>query len=88
MECELTGPYLSDDRKTLFLAVQHPGEAEGIRKNGAKRTLTVRMQTKDGDRFMQERVVPQGSNWPARTPNAPPKPSVVAIRRLDGQPIA
>ncbi|WAS04261.1 DUF839 domain-containing protein [Gloeomargaritales cyanobacterium VI4D9] len=88
MDCEMTGPYLSDDRKTLFLAVQHPGEAGGIRKDGAKRTLEVRMQTKEGERFRQERVVPQGSNWPARTPNAPPKPAVVAIRRLDGQPIA
>jgi secreted PhoX family phosphatase len=88
MGCEMTGPYLSDDRKTLFLAVQHPGEDAGIRKDGAKRTLEVRMQTKDGERFMQERVVPQGSNWPARTPNAPPKPAVVAIRRLDGQPLA
>ncbi len=88
MDCEMTGPYLSDDRKTLFLSVQHPGEAGGIRKDGAKRTLEVRMQTKEGERFRQERVVPQGSNWPARTPNAPPKPAVVAIRRLDGQPIA
>ncbi len=88
MDCELTGPYLSDDRKTLFLAVQHPGEAGGIRQNGAKRTLAVRMVNQDGDRFMQERVVPQGSNWPTGTPNAPPKPAVVAIRRQDGQPIA
>jgi len=88
MDCEMTGPYLSDDRKTLFLSVQHPGEDAGIRKDGAKRTLEVRMQTKDGERFMQERVVPQGSNWPARTANAPPKPAVVAIRRLDGQPLA
>ncbi|MEN9216768.1 MAG: DUF839 domain-containing protein [Gloeomargarita sp. HHBFW_bins_162] len=88
MECELTGPYLSDDRKTLFLAVQHPGEALGTRKDGAKRTLEVRMVNKDGERFMQERVVPQGSNWPAKTANAPPKPAVVAIRRVDGQPIA
>ncbi len=88
MECELTGPYLSDDRKTLFLAVQHPGEHAGTRKNGAQRTVEMRMQTKDGERFIQERVVPIGSNWPAGTPNAPPKPAVVAIRRLDGQPIA
>ncbi|MEN9273973.1 MAG: DUF839 domain-containing protein [Gloeomargarita sp. DG02_4_bins_56] len=87
MECELTGPWLSDDRKTLFLAVQHPGEALGIRRDGAKRTLEVRMVNKDGERFIQERSVPQGSNWPAKTANAPPKPAVVAIRRLDGQPL-
>ena len=88
MECELTGPYLSDDRKTLFLAVQHPGEHAGTRKNGAQRRVEIRMQTLDGERFIQERVVPIGSNWPAGTPNAPPKPAVVAIRRLDGQPLA
>ncbi|MEN9275956.1 MAG: DUF839 domain-containing protein [Gloeomargarita sp. GMQP_bins_120] len=87
MECELTGPCLSDDGRTLFLAVQHPGERHGSRRDGAQRVLQVRMWDTEGNRFMQERVVPLGSNWPSKTPNAPPKPAVVAIRRLDGQPL-
>ena len=26
VECELTGPWFTDDEETLFLSVQHPGE--------------------------------------------------------------
>lgn len=89
MECEVTGPFFTADSQTLFLSVQHPGEFNGVRKGGAEgyedRTISIR--TVDGKEVMQKRRVPVGSNWPAKTPNAPPKPSVVAIRRLDLKPI-
>jgi hypothetical protein len=89
MECEVTGPFFTADSQTLFLSVQHPGEFNGVRKGGAEgyedRTISIR--TVDGKEVMQKRRVPVGSNWPAKTPNAPPKPSVVAIRRLDSKPI-
>jgi secreted PhoX family phosphatase len=42
------------------------------------------MKTVAGQEFMQTREVPLGSNWPSKTANQPPKPSVVAIRRTDG----
>ena len=34
-ECELTGPSWSADDSTLFLSVQHPGEAHGVRSSRA-----------------------------------------------------
>ncbi|HEY9668881.1 MAG TPA: alkaline phosphatase PhoX [Coleofasciculaceae cyanobacterium] len=85
MECEATGPFFTPDEQTLFLAIQHPGEINGIRKEGSEgyedRQISIR--TLDGQEVMQNRRVPIGSNWPNKTPNAPPKPAVVAIRRLD-----
>jgi hypothetical protein len=45
------------------------------------------MKTPNGQEFTQSRVVPIGSNWPGKKPNDPPKPAVVAIRRLNAQPI-
>ncbi len=42
------------------------------------------MRTTDGKEFMKTRTVPIGSNWPGKQPNDPPKPSVVAIRRIAG----
>ncbi|MFN3925849.1 MAG: PhoX family protein [Pseudanabaenaceae cyanobacterium] len=85
--CETTGPFLTPDNKTLFLAVQHPGEDNGIRKDMKTETRMYAMRTTDGQEFMQERIVPIGSNWPSKQPNQPPRPSVVAIRRLDGRPV-
>jgi hypothetical protein len=35
-EAELTGPSWSADRSTMFLSVQHPGEASGMRKAGMR----------------------------------------------------
>jgi hypothetical protein len=35
-EAELTGPSWTADRQTMFLAVQHPGEAHGMRKSGMR----------------------------------------------------
>ncbi|MBD1832543.1 DUF839 domain-containing protein [Cyanobacteria bacterium FACHB-472] len=87
MECETTGPFFTRDQQTLFLAVQHPGEANGIRKNQATETRQFALKTVDGQDFIQNRAVPIGSNWPGKNANDPPKPAVVAVRRSDSQPI-
>ncbi len=49
----------------------------------ATETREFELKTTDGKTFMQERKVPIGSNWPAKTADAPPKPSVVVIRRTE-----
>ncbi|MEL7512717.1 MAG: alkaline phosphatase PhoX [Cyanobacteria bacterium J06554_3] len=84
MECELTGPFFTDDGTTLFLSAQHPGERGGIREAMAAETREFELQTTDGQTFIQSREVPIGSNWPEKTEGAAPKPSVVAIRRTEG----
>ena len=53
----------------------------------ASETRQFAMKTIDGSDFMQNRTVPMGSNWPTKKVNDPPKPSVVAIRRLDSTSI-
>lgn len=83
MECETTGPFFTKDQKTLFLAIQHPGEANGIRQDNGVESRQFVMQTTDGQEFEQIRQVPIGSNWPSKQPNQPPLPGVVAIRKLD-----
>lgn len=83
MDCETTGPCFTRDQKTLFLAVQHPGEVNGTRKDMASETRQFALRTTDGREFMQTRTVPIGSNWPSKQANQPPKPAVVAIRRVD-----
>lgn len=83
MECELTGPFFTEDSSTLFLSAQHPGERNGTRKGMASETRDFEMKTTDGKTFLQKREVPVGSNWPEKTADAPPKPSVVAIRRVE-----
>ncbi|ERN40625.1 putative phosphatase [Rubidibacter lacunae KORDI 51-2] len=88
MECEVCGPTLTRDSTTLFLAFQHPGERNGIRKDMAATTLEIKMQTTNGQDFVQARVVPTGSNWPGKQPNDPPRPGVIAVRRIDGNPLS
>ena len=83
MECELTGPVFTEDSSTLFLAAQHPGERNGMRTAMTTETREFEMKTTDGKPFLQKREVPIGSNWPDKAENAPPKPSVVAIRRIE-----
>ncbi|MGD1851689.1 MAG: PhoX family phosphatase [Cyanophyceae cyanobacterium] len=86
MDVEMTGPYFVPATDThpesLFLAVQHPGEASGVRKNSAETVATIPLLATDGTPFMQQRRVPIGSNWPRRSPNAVPMPAIVAIRQL------
>ena len=50
----------------------------------ASETREFAMKTTDGQEFVQVREVPIGSNWPGKAANEPPKPSVVAVRRIDG----
>ena len=88
MECELTGPFFTEDGSTLFLAAQHPGERNGIRKAMKTEMRSFEMKTTDGQTFTQSREVPVGSNWPGKIADAPPKPSIVAIRRLNSGTIA
>ena len=83
MECELTGPFFTPGSTTLFLAAQHPGERNGIRQEMASETQEFFLKTTEGATFSQQRQIPVGSNWPQKTENAPPKPSVVAIRRIE-----
>ncbi|MDJ1185677.1 PhoX family protein [Roseofilum casamattae] len=87
METEATGPFFSADGKTLFLAIQHPGERHGMRENMASETRKFSLMTTEGEEFIQTREVPLGSNWPGKGPNDPPKPSVVGVRRLNNQPL-
>ena len=51
-------------------------------------TRQFEMLTTEGEKFVQEREVPIGSNWPGKQANDPPRPAVVAIRRQDGQGIS
>lgn len=84
MECEICGPYLTSDERTLFVAPQHPGEYSGIRQGMQSETRQFALKTPTGEDFTQSREVPIGSNWPSKVANEPPKPSIIAIRRLDG----
>lgn len=87
MECELCGPCFDRDECTLFLAVQHPGEDGGARLRGARELQVHQLADREGQPFEQQRWVPLGSNWPDGGDGGAPKPSVVAIRRLDGRPL-
>ncbi len=80
MECELTGPFFTADGSALFLAAQHPGERNGVRKEMKTEMRTFELRTTDGTSFVQQREIPLGSNWPEKTADAPPKPSVVVVR--------
>ncbi len=88
MECEICGPWFSRDQKTLFLAIQHPGELNGTRRDMAEETRSFALRTLAGEELLQSRQVPIGSNWPGKAANDPPKPAIVAVRRLDGSAIA
>lgn len=81
MEAEACGIFFTKDQQTLFLAIQHPGEIKGIRKNMQEINAEISILTTKGEEFKQKRTIPQGSNWPSLQPNQPPKPSLVAISR-------
>ncbi|MGK7884597.1 MAG: PhoX family phosphatase, partial [Crocosphaera sp.] len=83
MEVEMTGPWLTEDQQTLFLAVQHPGETYGTRPNMASEVREFSILTTSGEEFKQTRTVPLGSNWPGKQVNDPPRPAVIAVRSVD-----
>ena len=85
VECELTGLALTPEGEQLFLAVQHPGERHGSRNGNAEEARRFQLQLSNGESLSQQRWVPLGSNWPSNRSGAVPKPSVVLIRRRDGQ---
>ena len=87
LECELCGPCFDAGGHTLFLAVQHPGEGQGVRQGKALEAQAHSLEDRSGQRFEQLRWVPIGSNWPSGVPARPPRPGVVAIRCLDGKPL-
>ena len=87
MDSEMTGPFITANNSTLFIAAQHPGEVNGIRQDMASESRDYEMRTTDGTPFMQKRDVPVGSNWPAKSANSAPRPAVVAIHRTDNQPL-
>ncbi|BBD60456.1 hypothetical protein NIES2109_32530 [Nostoc sp. HK-01] len=81
MECETTGPCFTNDQTTMFLSIQHPGEINGTRKDQAIEIRQFIVTATTGEELLQTRQVPIGSNWPDKTPNAPPKPAVIAIAK-------
>ena len=87
VECELCGPCFDHEFRSLFLAVQHPGEGHGVRQGKKVEGQAHSLVDRNGQRFEQLRWVPLGSNWPSGVPGRPPRPGVVAIRRLDGGPL-
>lgn len=84
IDCELCGPCFDADGRTLFLAVQHPGETGGTRQGQAVEAQAHTLVDRSGQRFEQLRWVPLGSNWPSGVPGRSPRPGVVAISRRDG----
>ncbi len=87
MESELTGPFLSKDERSLFLAVQHPGEINGTREKMKAETRPFILLDEQGKPVNQQRSVPIGSNFPDLKPDAPAKPSIVVVTRKDGKAI-
>ena len=87
VDAELCGPCFDPDGRTLFLAVQHPGETQGVRQGQSVEAQAHTLVDRNGQRFEQLRWVPLGSNWPSGVPGRPPRPGVVAISRLDGNPL-
>lgn len=81
METEATGLFFTPDNQTLFLAIQHPGEKNGMRMAEKTENKEFSLLTTTGEEFKQNRTIPIGSNWPNSGLNQPPKPSLVAISK-------
>ncbi|KIN60699.1 Tat pathway signal sequence domain protein [Sulfitobacter noctilucae] len=70
---EMCGPYFTDDGKTLFLAVQHPGTDGTKDLKGFERASTFE---------------DPATRWPDFDPAMPPRPSVVVVTKKGGGKIA
>jgi secreted PhoX family phosphatase len=69
---EICGPAFTPDDRSLFLAVQHPGAAGTEALPGFRRRSTFH---------------DPATRWPDFRDGMPPRPSVVAIHRPDGDPV-
>jgi secreted PhoX family phosphatase len=87
MESEMCGPCFDGDERTLFLAIQHPGEEYGVHQQGKQEYQAHELRNRAGQPFQQLRRVPLGSNWPSTIPGRAPRPGVVAIYRNNGEPL-
>lgn len=84
MECEMTGPTFLPNEEGLILSIQHPGESNGVRGYPGSSLATedrrsFKIAGSDRQIYDQERVVPLGSNFAARSGERSPRPAVVVI---------
>lgn len=78
--CEITGIDWTPDGKTLFVNVQHPGEASG-HPNAPVPPVGVAL-----DDYL--RANPTAfSTWPDRDPDSRPRSATVVISRIDGNTV-
>ena len=75
--CEITGITWTPDSKTLFINVQHPGEA------GGHPNAPIPTSGMDMDVFLANNPT-SFSSWPDRNPDSRPRSSTVVITKNDG----
>lgn len=78
--CEITGIDWTPDGKTLFINVQHPGEASG-HPNAPVPPVGVSL-----DAYLSANPT-SFSTWPDRNPDSRPRSATVVITRTDGKAI-
>lgn len=78
--CEITGIDWTPDGKTLFINVQHPGEAGG-HPNAPVPPMGVSL-----DEYLSANPT-SFSTWPDRNPDSRPRSATVVITRTDGKTI-
>ncbi|MCC2637807.1 MAG: hypothetical protein K0Q68_1526 [Moraxellaceae bacterium] len=78
--CEITGIDWTPDGKTMFINVQHPGEASG-HPNAPTPTGGLSL-----DAYLSSNPT-AFSTWPDRNPDSRPRSATVVITRIDGAAI-